>query len=1125
MHFILYGREVRSVPFLLLPRKIVLFMRLTALLLVIGCMHVSANGLSQRVTISAHKASLPEVLRDLASQAGVNMIFNADQLKTAAPVTIELQGIPWEDALKAVLKSQALDYILKDGAVIIRKQEREAPERDIVAAIPPADAVDVTVKVVDEEGKPLIGATVQVKGTNRVFIANTYGIVQLKAVPVNSLLLVSSLGFAPETVKLQTSGVLMVRLKTKVNELSSLEINTGIFRRSKESFTGAATVFTGAELKAVGNRNILQSLKSLDPAFVEVENNLQGSNPNRLPSYEIRGRTSINTANLNDQFSSDPNQPLFILDGFESTLQAIYDLDINRVAAVTILKDAASTALYGAKAANGVVVVETKRPVPGELRASYAGDFGLDVPDLSSYNLMNGAEKLQFEKLAGIYDPVGVTSIENVAKYNYRLSEVQRGVNTYWLGEPVRAAFSNRHSLQVSGGNQDLMMNGGVRLGNQPGVLKGSSRQTWGANMGVTYRKKKINIQNLLSLSGTTAKESPYGSFSVFANANPYYRKYNDDGSIRKQLDPVYDAKLLNPLYDAMLNKKDETRSFDFTNNFQAIYTLSPQWRFQAGFMVGKGNTTSLDFVPPNHSSFATVADNLKGKYSNSRQENSTYSSNITITYAKVMGKSQLTAIARGDLQQQTSEVVGFSAVGFPEGTDGSPAFATGFAPYSTPIARVNKARSIGTLASVNYVFDRRFMVDAVYRLDGASVFGSSELFKPFVSAGVGWNIHREHFMEKYNWISLLKLRGNMGFTGNENLGQFSSVSLYNFSAGISNAFGPGLTMTGLGNPSLDWQKTFQESYGMDFAFLDNRISGSLEYFRKKTDPLAVGASGTLASSAGVNQNYVINLGHLTTRGWNLNLRVSPIYNLKERIIWTIGVMGSNHTSVYGGFADRLAELNKKEQTNKTLNRYNDGFSPDDMWAVVSRGVDPATGLEVFQKKSGRLTFDYDPADIVRVGNTRPKIEGTVNTSFTYKAFTLGAVIRYKLNGYVFNSALYQKVENTGQYSLAIKSNLDKRALYERWQKPGDIAMYTGINGVSSTPMSSRFIQKDSHFTGESINVSWRSSAGWVRTVGLQSLSFNFYLNDIFRLESIMSERGIDYPYARSLSFSVNASF
>ena len=178
---------------------------------------------------------------------------------------------------------------------------------------------------------------------------------------------------------------------------------TGIFTRKKESFTGSASTYTAAELKTMGSQNILQSLKTLDPAFAILEDNQFGSDPNRLPNMEIRGKSSV--LGLRDELDADPNQPLFILDGFESSLAVINDLDINRIESITILKDAASTAIYGSKAANGVVVVETVKPKSGELQVSYNGNLNLSMPDLSSYNLMNAREKLEFERLAGGYSP------------------------------------------------------------------------------------------------------------------------------------------------------------------------------------------------------------------------------------------------------------------------------------------------------------------------------------------------------------------------------------------------------------------------------------------------------------------------------------------------------------------------------------------------------------------------------------------------------------------------------------------------------------------------------------------------------------------------------------------------
>lgn len=1097
-------------------------MRLTAFFLVIACVHVSAAGISQKVTISANKEPLYEVISKIAFQTGVSMIFNMDQLRAAAPVTIDLKEASLEEALKAVFKNQTFFYEVKEGTVVIKKQRDQSQQNMYILALP--NPIEIIVRIMDERGIPLQGATISVKGTKKTYVSGSNGLVALQDLPHGSVIVISNVGYEEQSFTIipgmQSFGV---KLKVKVNQLGTLEINTGMFSRKKESFTGAAAVYTGQELKAIGNRNLLESLKSLDPAFIKVENNLQGSNPNKLPDFEIRGRTSISTINLNDQFSANPNQPLFILDGFETTLQAIYDLDMNRVASVTILKDAASTALYGSKAANGVVVVETKRPVPGKLQVGYTGDFSFDLPDLSSYNLMNASEKLQFEKIQGRYSPEGQYGWQNEAVYNARLADVQRGVNTYWLNEPVQTGFSNRHSIQVTGGSPDLMVNAGVLYGKQDGVMKGSSRENWSGNLNLSYRKGRVNISNLFTVRGNNALESPYGAFSAFAVAIPYYRKQNADGSIPRYLDPLYDTTAINPLYNASLYSKNETQQFAFQNNLQAIVTLSPSFRVQGALMLSKGNTTTVVFTPPDNSIFNGLPANQQGSYQNTRLENSQYGANLMLTYSKVVRVHQFTASVRGEMQQQNSNNVGFTAVGFPYGTDGSPAFAYGFQPYSTPAASMLKSRSVGFLTNINYVYDRRFMLDAVYRLDGTSVFGSSRLFKPFVSAGLGWNIHNESFMKGITWINLLKLRGNMGYSGNENIGNFSSVSLYNYNSGYINNFGQGLTVASLGNPVLDWQKTFQESYGLDFNIWNNRVSGSVEYYHKKTDPLAVGASGTLPSSTGVNANYVLNLGYLATKGWNVNVRVSPIYNLKDRIIWTVGVMGSNYTSSYGGFSNRLSELNKAEQESQGLSRYYDGYSPDDMWAVVSRGVDPATGKEVYQKKDGSLTFDYDPADIVKVGNTRPTLEGNINTTFAYKDFTFGAVVRYQVGAYVFNNALFTKVE--GNNSATQNQNMDRRALYDRWQKPGDVTQFIGINSYSNGVMSSRFIQKDTHFSGESFNVGYRVNAGWVKKLRLQTLGINLYMNDIFRIESILSERGIDYPYARTLSFSINASF
>jgi TonB-linked SusC/RagA family outer membrane protein len=1098
------------------------------LLLLALCLHASAESFSQKITLSVSNAPLSRVFDAISKQAGVSIVYKDELLKNAKPVTLNVKDATVEEVLKQCLKGQPFSYRIDKNMILIQKQAAARSDNarsDNTQASPP---IDVRGRVTTEAGAPIGGVSVMVKGSNRGNLTNDHGDVLLEGIDGDVTLVVSSVGYESREIKLNGKTEFSVKLRVKVAQVSSLEINTGMFTRSKESFTGATTSYTGDQLKAIGNKNVLSSLATLDPAFVIVENNNLGSNPNNLPTIEVRGKTSIsatNTTTLNDQFSNDPNQPLFILDGFESSLQAIYDLDMNQVATITILKDAAATAMYGAKSANGVVVVETKRPVPGELRVSYSADLSADIPDLSSYNLMNASEKLQFEKLAGLYTISGQTGLNQWLldqAYNSRLASIAQGVNTDWLSQPVQLGLMNSHSLQVTGGNNELTFRAGITYRNENGVMKGSGRKTWSGNFYLTYRKGALNMTNIASVSDYMDTESPYGDFATFAQANPYYPKTNPDGSINEFLDPN-DTTVINPLYNASLNSINQTKSMTLSDNLQAILTLGHGLRLQGGLMLNTGIATATIFTPPENSMYNGVGIYLQGNYTNTHTESPGYSGNLMLTYTKGFGKSQVNANLRTDVTQSTANSIGFSAVGFPFGTNGNPSYAYGFTPYSQPSSSITESRDEGFLASFNYAYDQRFLLDATYRLDGSSVFGSNQLFKPFAAAGLGWNINKEAFLRRYRWLNMLKLRGDIGYTGNENLGQFTSTSIYTYQSGVNN-FGQGLDMTSLGNPNLKWQNTLQQSYGVDFTLWNNRISGYVEYYDKLTTPLAITAEGALPSSVGINSNYVINAGHLTTRGWDANLRFSPIYNMKQHIIWTIGVTGGLVRSTYGGLGDQLQTLNEQAQDNNGLNRYQDGFSPDDMWAVVSKGIDPATGQEIFQRKDGSLTFTYDPNDVVRVGNTQPKVQGVINTSLTYKNFSIGGNIRYSVAGYVFNSALYDKVENISQTQVEY-DNLDKRALYDRWQKPGDIAQFKAIGISESTPMSSRFIEKDTHFDGESFNLSWRLATGWIRKLRMQMLTLSAYTNDIFRIERIKSERGIDYPFARSTSFSANISF
>ena len=248
--------------------------------------------------------------------------------------------------------------------------------------------------------------------------------------------------------------VVMKEAQTEVEEV----VVTGMFTRKANSYTGSVSTVKGEALRAVGNGNILSSLKNIDPSFLMVENLEAGSDPNALPDFQMRGQTGF--AEVASEYQENPNQPLFILDGFETTLTKILDLDMNLVESVTLLKDATAKAIYGAKAANGVVVIETKQPEKGKMRITYTGSLDVEAPDLSSYDLCNAREKLQAEYLAGFYTTESATDQMALdQKYSDMVRRIEAGVNTYWLEKPLRIGTGQKHSLYMEGGD-DYMLYG-----------------------------------------------------------------------------------------------------------------------------------------------------------------------------------------------------------------------------------------------------------------------------------------------------------------------------------------------------------------------------------------------------------------------------------------------------------------------------------------------------------------------------------------------------------------------------------------------------------------------------------------------------------------------------------------
>ena len=634
------------------------------------------------------------------------------------------------------------------------------------------------------DGETLPGASIYVKGdTKNGVTADIDGRFTINVPSKTKALIVSFVGCKTQEVVLYER-----RSEYKIQLQSDTEIDevvvTGVVTKRKETFTGSSATFSGEELKSVGVQNPLLSLRSLDPSFNLMESDIFGSDPNRMPDIEIRGKSSM--LGMRDEVAEDPNQPLFILDGFESTLETIYNLDINRIASMTILKDAASTAIYGSKAANGVVVVETVKPEPGQLRLSYNGSMDISWPDLSSYNLMNAREKLEFERLAGKYNSnegVGdLIAIDNLYQQHY--SDIVSGVDTYWLAEPLRTGINHRHNVYVDGGSDGFMFGVGLNYNGVNGVMKKSNREVMGGNIDLIYRVGKLQFTNKFTAQSTTYSD-PTVTFATYAAASPYYKKYDEDGNIPKFLaNNDYEPTVGNPLYNDALNSRDDTEQMAYTNNFIAEYNPSIDFKLRAKFGLSQTTSENEYFISPDDTRYEDVDMLKRGSYTYSNIKSTTYEGDVTAIYAKLIDQKHRINIALGaNIAETKTETQGYSAQGFPSGDFTYPSYSNGYTDGGTPNYAESVSRSVSAYLTGGYSYLDRYLLDFSYRMNGASVFGSNKKYINTWSLGLGWNLHSEPFVqENLPFINYLKIRGSIGNPGNQNYESGMSLTTFNLS-------------------------------------------------------------------------------------------------------------------------------------------------------------------------------------------------------------------------------------------------------------------------------------------------------------------------------------------------------
>ncbi len=429
-------------------KKFLLTMRITGILCLVCVMHVSAAVYSQtaHINLKMKDATIEQVLNKISESTKMDFFYSNSKIDVSKRVNVNFADVSLEDALRMIFKGYDVKFEINDNFVVIH----------YVRPLAVADTlkkITVTGTVKDVDGMTLPGVTIQVKGTTLGFTTNVEGKFDFDLPKRDGLVLIFSfVGYQKQEIALKKDNKpLMIVMKNDMAEIDEVVV-TGIFNKPKESFTGAVTYITKEDIMNYGNRNLLQTLNNIDPAFVIRESNTYGSNPNVLPEIQIRGISGLpDITNLQTYARAELNQPLFVLDGFEVTLERVMDLNPSDVESVTILKDASSTALYGSRGANGVVVITSTKPRQGKLRVSVSAGLNVEIPDLSSYNLLDAQEKLDLEVRAGLYN-----SAERMELYRQNVRAIAEGVDTYWIGKPVRTGVGQNYNLDFGGGRRAI---------------------------------------------------------------------------------------------------------------------------------------------------------------------------------------------------------------------------------------------------------------------------------------------------------------------------------------------------------------------------------------------------------------------------------------------------------------------------------------------------------------------------------------------------------------------------------------------------------------------------------------------------------------------------------------------
>ena len=989
--------------------------------------------------------------------------------------------------------------------------------------------IEVSGIVLDSNKDPLIGANIVVKNVPGLgVITNIDGKFKIK-VELYQRLIVSYIGFESQEILIKDKKTLTVIMQESKSSVLDEVVITGTGEQKKITVTGAVSSANITHLNVSPSGNLVNALAGNVPGVLSMQSS--GAPGQNTSEFWIRGISTFGAK----------TSALVLVDGFERDMD---DISIEDIESFQVLKDASETAIYGARGANGVVLITTKHGKPSKITISAKAE--------TSYNTRTiTPEFIDGPTYASLINEARITRNEEPVYQPDELYILKNGLdpdllpNVDWMDEILKkGAMTYKASLNITGGSTNTRYFVSASYVEEEGMYKtdkeiekqyntNANARRWNyrmnadiditkstlLNVGISGMLKKVNdtgrgsslVWN--SLMGQTPVSIPKVYSNGYFPASEYNENYRDNPWIAST-QTGYRQNWTNQIQtNVTLNQK-----LDF---------ITEGLKFIGRLGLSKTLNAREDFYPASHTRFLGYSEDKffeKGTYSKLEGESSNVNMDITANYSLLSDKHQLFLNLNYKMEQSRSEKVTFTMVGFPNDKNGFITSGLGFNKSDyPPVGNESISREIGVLSALNYSYDDRYLADLSWRASASSRFGQDKRWGQFWSAGIGWNFHKEHFMEQAEWLKQFKLRASTGYTGAQNFNPYQALAMFSYNQTQAYDNWIGSHLMALPNDDLKWQKTQDYNIGFDLN-LWGRLMIVYDYYVQQTKDQLLAL--TVPPSMGFT-SYMENIGSTENKGMELKLNAHLLYDVENDRYLSTSFSIAKNTNKLKKISNALRSYNDEVDneildgnTNRPQTRFIEGSSMNAIWAVRSLGIDPATGDEIFLTKDGETTTEWKAEDQVVCGDAMPECSGTFGINMDYRGIFLNMSFYYQFGGQTYNQTLVDRVENADA-----GLNVDKRIYNAVWKKPGDRVDFS-YNPYRLTKPSSRFVQDLNELRLSSLNVGYDfRHCAFLKKSRLQQLKASFYMDDVFRASTVKTERGLTYPFARTFSFSLQATF